>query len=156
MQLLYLQSEKRIAIHIVSWSKYCDTYRIVRWVYRCSPITKCPCLKCGKKNRSESRIDQKLRNSTTVLITSPANDTGMRTRVIGVGFYPVHNTSTIYAHRRWKPRIWMWVWYRSNVFGMKRSATCSDQIFRACIDAFLLNKTIELHIMLYSLKYHCV
>ena len=33
----YLKSEKRIAIRIVSWSKYRDTYRIVRWVYCCSP-----------------------------------------------------------------------------------------------------------------------
>ena len=35
----YLKSEKRIAIRIVSWSKYRDTYRIVRWVYRCSPTS---------------------------------------------------------------------------------------------------------------------
>ena len=33
----YLKSEKCIVIRIVSWSKYRDTYRIVRWVYRCSP-----------------------------------------------------------------------------------------------------------------------
>ena len=33
----YLESEKRIAIRIISWSKYRDTYCIVRWVYHCSP-----------------------------------------------------------------------------------------------------------------------
>ena len=36
----YLKSEKRIVIPIVSWSKYRDTYRIVRWAYRCSPTMK--------------------------------------------------------------------------------------------------------------------
>ena len=32
----YPKSEKGIAMCIVSWSKYRDTYHIVRWVYRCS------------------------------------------------------------------------------------------------------------------------
>ena len=38
MQLLVIsKSEKRIVILIVLWIKYCDTYHIVRWVYRYSP-----------------------------------------------------------------------------------------------------------------------
>ena len=115
-----------------------------------------PLFKMWKKKSEWVSYQSKtyVRNNSSY--NEPGKHTGMYTQVISVGFYPVRNTSSICAHRRWKTWIWMWVWYWSNVFGMKTSATSSDQIFRACIDACLLYKTIELHIMLYSLKHHCV